>query len=319
MIVANIAKLVLQQESPSTASNVEKILSILNVNKKTLTPREGDTSDYLFTECATFADEIKMRGGSFQTKWHFHDQPFLDEGGKVEDFPNYKIEPESLTDAIKGLTNWFKRTPGYTNDQYYKNVMATGFGSGLTDQERVSVALRLLIHYVGDQHQPMHSESRLDSEYPAGDRGGNSFPLPGHYSCNELHCVWDRVVYEFKDNDKTPFTADSYAAFTNVVKALKDRNPAITLDNINNLDPAQWQSESFAITKAFIYTGIQENVALSTTYVNEGKIIAERRLVSAGYRLANLLKTLDLASFTQELSEPKAEAKTLTSDPLFLQ
>lgn len=62
--------------------------------------------------------------------------------------------------------------------------------------------MRLLIHYVGDIHQPMHCVSRVDKEYPAGDKGGNDFPLPNHYSAKELHAVWDAAIYEFKKNDK---------------------------------------------------------------------------------------------------------------------
>jgi hypothetical protein len=44
--------------------------------------------------------------------------------------------------------------------------------------------------------------SRVDNNYPAGDRGGNDFPLPTHYSAKELHAVWDSVIYEFHVNDK---------------------------------------------------------------------------------------------------------------------
>ena len=65
-----------------------------------------------------------------------------------------------------------------------------------------SYALRLLIHYVGDVHQPLHSTSRVNAEFPAGDRGGNSFPLPNHYAANNLHSVWDSVIYEFHESFK---------------------------------------------------------------------------------------------------------------------
>ena len=43
----------------------------------------------------------------------------------------------------------------------------------LSDEERLSYALRLLIHYIGDIHQPLHAISRVDSKYPKGDAGGN--------------------------------------------------------------------------------------------------------------------------------------------------
>ena len=60
----------------------------------------------------------------------------------------------------------------------------------------------MLIHYVGDVHQPMHTLSRINANYPAGDRGGNSVPLKSYKSIKELHAAWDSVLYEFGVNDK---------------------------------------------------------------------------------------------------------------------
>ena len=75
-----------------------------------------------------------------------------------------------------------------------------------------SYALRLLIHYLGDVHQPLHSLSRVNPEFPAGDRGGNDFKLPSHYGAKELHAVWDSVLYEFHVNDKlvSTYTLPTY-------------------------------------------------------------------------------------------------------------
>ena len=72
--------------------------------------------------------------------------------------------------------------------------MANGF-KGHTEADSLSTALRLLMHYTGDVHQPLHATARVDHEYPAGDRGGNSFPLPSKDGAKNLHAVWDAVVY----------------------------------------------------------------------------------------------------------------------------
>lgn len=42
---------------------------------------------YPFVECATLADDIKYRGGGWQSDWHFIDQSWFDDGLKPEDFP----------------------------------------------------------------------------------------------------------------------------------------------------------------------------------------------------------------------------------------
>ena len=64
-----------------------------------------------------------------------------------------------------------------------------------SEDEGKSQALRLLIHYYGDVHQPLHIANRYTKDLPSGDRGGNDFPLKYHYTANELHAVWDTVVY----------------------------------------------------------------------------------------------------------------------------
>jgi hypothetical protein len=74
--------------------------------------------------------------------------------------------------------------------------------AGNDEDMGLSYALRLLIHLVGDMHQPLHCMSRIDDQYPQGDKGGNAFKLPNHYSADNLHSVWDSVIYEFHNNDK---------------------------------------------------------------------------------------------------------------------
>ena len=66
-----------------------------------------------------------------------------------------------------------------------KNAKLSGEVAPLSAQAQGSVSwslgdsfnLRLFIHYVGDIHQPLHATSRYTSQYPEGDRGGNSFAL----------------------------------------------------------------------------------------------------------------------------------------------
>ena len=65
------------------------------------------------------------------------------------------------------------------------------------EDDAKSFALRLLIHYVGDIHQPLHATSRVDSKYPKGDAGGNFFHVPQKGDVKNLHSVWDSVVYLF--------------------------------------------------------------------------------------------------------------------------
>ena len=64
------------------------------------------------------------------------------------------------------------------------------------------MALRLLIHYLGDIHQPLHCLTRVNPEFPHGDKGGNDFALKYHYKVNNLHSLWDAVMYAYHDSIK---------------------------------------------------------------------------------------------------------------------
>jgi len=74
-----------------------------------------------------------------------------------------------------------------------------------------STALRLIIHYVGDIHQPLHSTSRVDDKYPAGDRGGNSVRMPSRGGASNLHAVWDSVVYKHAGYAQLPFSSNGWS------------------------------------------------------------------------------------------------------------
>lgn len=91
--------------------------------------------DHMFVECATFADDIKDKGLSDQSPWHFIDQPFFDEGF------NKTVYPESfnVTWSIDYMQNNLKAE---------KKNNETGVSWALGD----SINMRLLIHYVGDIH-----------------------------------------------------------------------------------------------------------------------------------------------------------------------
>jgi hypothetical protein len=73
-VVARYAQTILELENPTALANALTELSILTKTHSSLTKAE---SSHPFTECATFADDIKSTM-SFQNGWHFIDQPYLD-------------------------------------------------------------------------------------------------------------------------------------------------------------------------------------------------------------------------------------------------
>lgn len=90
-------------------------MSILTDSNPNLTKLENKQP---FVECAVFADDIKFKGGSYQSPWHFFDKPLLDEGGTAKDF-DFEIPTSNVTGAINAIVDMFNEEPDYQNNQYY--------------------------------------------------------------------------------------------------------------------------------------------------------------------------------------------------------
>lgn len=71
------------------------------------------------------------------------------------------------------IVSWLKGDEGYDETETYDKIL----NYYPDEADAKSFALRLLIHYVGDYHQPLHCMDRVDDDFPKGDKGANDFPL----------------------------------------------------------------------------------------------------------------------------------------------
>ena len=126
----------------------------------------------------------------------------------------------------------------------------------------LQTAIRFLLHFIADIHQPLHATSRVNSNYPDGDKGGNEFDLPSHYGADSLHAVWDKVVYEFKYYPTLPFTDETWAEIGDYANEFTTKFPMDESLIVDEMDPLVWAQESWQITKDFVYVGITENEEL---------------------------------------------------------
>ena len=53
------------------------------------------------------------------------------------------------------------------------------------------LALRYLLGAIGDIHQPMRAITRVNAQYPDGDRGGEKFPVDFTQKVKNLKLLWD--------------------------------------------------------------------------------------------------------------------------------
>ena len=121
-----------------------------------------------------------------------------------------------------------------------------------------TLALKFLVHFIGDMHQPLHTakDHDLDTNNPEnhgqftdnGDRGGNLKSVTWfgaastQFGCWNLHAVWDDGILEHSQANEL--------ALTNAL------NGALTPQKISNLQRGavvDWINEAFrlALTKAY--------------------------------------------------------------------
>jgi hypothetical protein len=155
-----------------------------------------------------------------------------------------------------------------------------------------SYALRLLIHFIGDIHQPLHCSDRVNSEFPSGDKGGNEFPIPYHYSADELHATYDNTMYTLHKSVKRPFTSETWQDFADVVTPVFQNVTGIQPSDYENFDYLNWAEESYQIASSISYVNITENEFLPLDYQHELIDVLQTRLVLAAYRLYYLIDTI---------------------------
>lgn len=154
-----------------------------------------------------------------------------------------------------------------------------------------SYALRLLIHYVGDMHQPFHNEDFYSEQYPDGDKGGNLIPLKYHYGVDELHALWDKLMYSQRTSIARPINSTYWPTFQNDTETMAYDGRAGVADpgEYQNIDVFTWSEESYkiAITK---YEGIVEDGVVPNWYLDENLQVCWDRITLGGYRLGHLME-----------------------------
>lgn len=141
------------------------------------------------------------------------------------------------------------------------------------DAERVE-ALKFLVHFVADVHQPLHAGYR-------DDLGGNRYQVQLNGEGTNLHRVWDSGMLDTRHLD-----AEAYA------QRLADEGPVTLPPAQPPLDApaAQWAEESCRIDRD---DGVYpRGHRIGAAYVAAELPVAERRLREAGARLATLLNRL---------------------------
>ena len=193
------------------------------------------------------------------------------------------MSSRDLVSGIKDIVAWMS---GKEGEDYKAGYMFTYLMNKFGDDENVakSFALRLLIHYMGDLVQPLHCENRYNSEFTAGDKGGNDFPLKYHYDVDELHALWDKIMYDGYHNIARPFTTDTWDEFQPQVTDTMTNYPPKSSSLWESTDYDTFSQGSYDIAVK-VYSGLTPDAAVPQAYLDEYKPIAYQQINLGGYRL----------------------------------
>ena len=189
-----------------------------------------------------------------------------------------------MVDALTDLVGFLKGTVT-ENDSYYVKQIADNFSYA---EDQKSFALRLVIHYVGDVHQPLHAVSEVDSTYPEGDRGGNDEHIPKENTVSNLHQIWDSVIWGYIGYETLPFSDSDWDYYTSEsAKNYGDYPIDVTL--LNDGDFQGWATESLQIAKDQVYAGFTTGESPSDEYRDAAKPILLTRMNYGARRLADTI------------------------------
>ncbi|MEZ4817101.1 MAG: S1/P1 nuclease [Flavobacteriaceae bacterium] len=197
---------------------------------------------------STFADEIRSdsRYKEF-APWHYVNFPF---DSTYEDSP--KSEKGDIVVAIKKCISILKNKE--------------------TSKEDKAFYVKLLVHFIGDLHQPLHIGL-------ADDKGGNTFQVQWFDEGTNLHWVWDeKIIEQF---------GMSYTELTENTQKLS----AEELENIKKGTIEDWMYEGRALCED-VYAHTKVGEKLSYEYMYRYAHIVRYQLQKGGIRLAQVLNSI---------------------------
>jgi len=147
------------------------------------------------------------------------------------------------------------------------------------DVKARQTALKLLIHFVADLHQPLHAADNFDE-------GGNKTIIYYENRDINLHKLWDAAILEQIMSARNETTSEC-------AKRLDDL-AAADADSITSGGPQDWAMESFLAARCTVYhftrdAATSAPIRLPESYFAAARPLLEKQLAKAGYRLAYLL------------------------------
>jgi nuclease S1 len=238
-VIAEIAEQFLE---PETAHKVRDLLAIENVST--------------LAEVSTWADQIRLQRPE-TAPWHYVNIPVHPAAG----------EPNSY-DAARDCPN---NACVVAQIERFERELAD---RELPERQRLE-ALKYLVHFIGDVHQPLHASNNQD-------RGGNEVQVTfmGHQT--NLHAVWDTGVIE------PAVRGDERGYALQLAQNITDAERKLWSSD----DPVSWANDAYEIAVTEVYGKLPHAGVIPESYEVQALPIVNEQLAKAGVRLAAVLNKL---------------------------
>jgi hypothetical protein len=130
--------------------------------------------------------------------------------------------------------------------------------------------IKMLVHLVGDIHQPLHVGC-------CDDQGGNKVKVKWFRNESNLHRVWDSDMID-----------DTRLSYTELAQSLNEPD-AIEIAKYQKASVRDWANESMSVRKA-VYAIGDGNLSFKYPYKNFS--LVRERILKAGIRLAGILNEI---------------------------
>lgn len=197
---------------------------------------------------------------------------WLDNASHTPEYAYSKTWHYKNVDSDKTFETAPKIKEGNIVDAIYEQVDVLRDSS--KSHEEKSLALKMVIHFLGDIHQPMHIGH-------ASDRGGNRWVVQYFKSDTNLHSVWDSRLPE--SGHKW-----SYSEWVSQLDRLSEKEEKEILEGGT---PDSWGKETYEICKE-IYDKTPQGTNIQYDYIADWTPTVEKQFLRGGLRLADLLNSI---------------------------
>jgi hypothetical protein len=189
-------------------------------------------TNHPFVEAATWSDEIKYLGWNSMNTWHYDNKYINGFSLLSKDDIHAKGLKQNSYDIVSAI-----------NDA--KTTLRNKNWSMTDSRLGKSITLRVLIHLIGDVHQPLHGCTLVNDQFPKGDVGGNAFviDMPG---ARKLHSYWDSCLKKYSKLS-SPLTERHFNKLDGYVNNILETYPRshnVIAPRVKNQSAAGWVDEA---------------------------------------------------------------------------